>query len=160
MIRAEMFLGTNDEEMQKAFAIRHEVFCKEQNVPEDLEYDGQDTHAIHVLVHHKETPAATGRLLVMTGEASLKFTLGRIAVLSQYRGQRLGDLVVRVLIRTAYDMGGEQQWASVQVPAIGFYEKLGFKPTSEVYEDAGIPHVTMVHEGDVYGTCKDSKPNN
>ena len=156
MIRAELILGTNEEDMQKALSIRREVFCQEQNVPEDLEADGLDSSAFHVLVYYEGNPAATGRLTVMTGDSTLKYVIGRVAVLPQYRGQRLGDLAVRLLIRTAYTMGGEEQLVHSQVPAVGFYEKLGFVTKSEVYEEAGIPHVTMVREGDIFGTCENA----
>jgi predicted GNAT family N-acyltransferase len=50
-------------------------------------------------------------------------------------------------------MGGERQIVHAQVRARGFYEKMGFIAEGDVYQDAGIPHITMVHEGDVEGCC-------
>ena len=38
-----------DEDRQRAYALRHEVFVVEQAVPEDLERDEQDEGADHVL---------------------------------------------------------------------------------------------------------------
>jgi len=149
MIATEWILGINKADLTDVHAIRNAVFCEEQQIDESIERDELDPSAIHVLVSYDDIPAATGRLLVMTEQ----FTIGRVAVLPQFRGKGLGDLVVRLLIRAAYNMGVRQQWAHVQLPVRGFYEKLGFVPHGEIYEEAGIPHITMVHEGDVHGSC-------
>ena len=148
MITSELILGIEGVDLSEVHAIRHKVFCEEQSVPEKIEKDGLDASAVHVLSYVNGTPAATGRLLVP------EFIIGRIAVLPQFRGIGLGDLVVRLLIRAAFDMGGEQQVVHSQVQVQGFYEKLGFVPRGEVYEEAGIPHITMIREGDIFGTCK------
>ena len=148
MITSEWILGINEQDLKDVRAIRHAVFCEEQKISESIEQDGLDPSAVHVLTYMDGIPAATGRLLV--GD---EFTIGRVAVLPEYRGKHLGDLVVRLLIRTAFNMGGERQVAHVQLPVHGFYEKLGFIAQGEIYEEAGIPHITMIHEGDISGTC-------
>ena len=156
MITTEMILGVNESDLAEVRAIRKAVFCEEQQIAESIEIDGLDPSAIHILASFNGTPAATGRLLVMND----KFSIGRVAVLPKFRGKRLGDLVVRLLIRTAYDMGGQQQWIHAQLPVRDFYEKLGFAPVGDVYEEAGIPHITMVHEGDITGTCNHNDGGN
>ena len=149
MIASEWLLGINESDLSEIRKIRHTVFCKEQQVPESVEIDGFDQSAIHVLTSMNNIPAATGRLLVTTDE----FIIGRVAVLPEFRKKRLGDLVVRLLIRTAFDMGGKRQIVHAQLSAQDFYKKLGFTAIGEAYEEAGIPHITMVHEGDVSGGC-------
>ena len=150
MIAAKWVLGTDEQDLTEIRAIRKEVFCEEQKVPMDIEMDGMDLSAIHLLVCYDGTPAAAGRIWIENG----RFTLGRIAVLKEFRGKRLGDLVVRLLIRKAFDSGGKRQWLHAQIPAQKFYEKLGFTPQGDVYEEAGIPHITMVREGDIFGKCQ------
>ena len=150
MITTEMILGVNEASLSDVRAIRQAVFCGEQQIDEAIEKDGLDASAIHVLVSYGGTPAATGRLLVMADQ----FSIGRVAVLPQFRGKRLGDLAMRLLMRTAYDMGGQQQWIHAQTSVQGFYEKLGFVAHGDIYEEAGIPHITMMHEGDITGKCK------
>jgi predicted GNAT family N-acyltransferase len=44
-----------------------------------------------------------------------------------------------------------------QVPVRGFYEKLGFAAYGEVYEEAGIPHISMERFGDTVPLCKEYK---
>jgi len=150
MITTEWILGINEEDLAEVRAIRQAVFCGEQQIDESIEKDDLDESAVHVLVNYNGTPAATGRLLIMADE----FSIGRVAVLPQFRGKHLGDLAMRLLIRTAYDMGAQQQWVHAQLSVRGFYDKLGFVPHGDIYEEAGIPHITMVHEGDILGKCQ------
>ena len=44
----------------------------------------------------------------------------------------------------------------VQLGVKGFYDKLGFKAVGDIYEEVGIEHITMVHNGDVVGKCEDN----
>jgi len=150
MVSSEWILGINETDLKEVHAIRHAVFCQEQQIAESIEQDGLDTSGIHVLVSIDGTPAATGRLLVNAED----FTIGRVAVLPQFRGMRLGDFVMRLLIRTAFDMGGERQVVHSQLLVAEFYEKLGFVRVGEVYEEAGIAHITMERFGDIFGTCE------
>jgi len=151
MISTELILGINEANLTEIRAIRNTVFCEEQQIDPAIEQDAYDSSAIHILASFAGKPAATGRLLITADE----FIIGRVAVLPEFRGKRLGDLVVRLLIRTAFDMGAEQQVVHAQLPVRGFYEKLGFIARGDIYEEAGIPHITMVHEGDITGTCKE-----
>ena len=150
MISTQWIMGISGEELAEVHAIRYAVFCKEQQVDPSIERDDLDSSAIHLLVYFNDIPAATGRLLLMND----KCIIGRVAVLPRFRRIYLGDLVVRMLIRMAYSIGENQQWVHSQVAVQGFYEKLGFKPQGDVYEEAGIAHIKMMHEGDIYGECK------
>ena len=145
MITAEWIDG----DWNDAYAVRREVFIREQNVPPELEIDGSDDQATGVVVYENKKPVATGRLILENGE----MTIGRVAVLKECRGQGLGDLVVRMLIRRAVETGYAKQIAHAQTHARGFYAKLGFYEVGEEYYDAGILHITMVHEGDIGSPC-------
>ena len=69
-------------------AIRYEVFVDEQNVPEELEIDGLDGEAKHVLAFIDRVPIGTGRILI-DGH------IGRVAVLKNYRGHGIGKLIMK-----------------------------------------------------------------
>ena len=153
MITTELILGINKQDLRDAYAIRRAVFCEEQKIPESIEADGLDSSAIHVVAYTDGVPTATGRLLVIKEG----YVISRVAVQEPFRGKGLGDLVVRVLIRTAFSMGGEQQIVHAQLSVQGFYKKLGFIPKGEIYEEAGIAHISMLHKGDVYGKCDNFK---
>ena len=86
------------EELQQALALRHEIFVDEQGIPEELDDDGLDDEADHVLVYVDSRPVATGRLVIPPDGAGV---LARIAVRSEIRGHGLGKLVVRELEKIA-----------------------------------------------------------
>lgn len=116
--------------------IRESVFVAEQQVPLDLEWDGCDDVALHVLAWVDNQPVATGRLLA-SGR------IGRMAVLKDYRHKGVGSAVLEQLLEEARKRQFSTVYLSAQKNAINFYAKFGFKVTSEEYLDAGIPHYTM-----------------
>jgi len=117
-------------------AIRYEVFVDEQNVPEELEIDGLDGKAKHVLTFVDDVPIGTGRIL-SDGH------IGRVAVLKNYRGLGIGKSIMKELIKCAQDMSLEKVWLSSQWHAYSFYLDLGFVCVGEVYKEAGIEHIKM-----------------
>jgi len=117
-------------------AIRKEVFILEQGVPPELEFDGLDDTAAHVLAFVSDQPVGTGRVLA-DGH------IGRIAVLCDCRGQGLGAEIVLALVDEAAKAGCNEVYLGAQKHAVGFYEKLGFVAYGEDFMDAGIPHIHM-----------------
>ncbi|MDZ7735777.1 MAG: GNAT family N-acetyltransferase [Gammaproteobacteria bacterium] len=118
-------------------AIRRRVFIEEQQVPEDMEWDGLDAGAIHVLGGFTgQTSCATGRLL---GSGQI----GRMVVLPASRGHGLGGLLLATLIRAAGDSGLPRVFLHAQVRAVPFYLRHGFELNGEKFEEAGILHRPM-----------------
>ena len=117
-------------------AIRYEVFVDEQNVPEELEIDGLDGEAKHVLTFVDEVPIGTGRIL-SDGH------VGRVAVLKNFRGLGIGKSIMKELIKCAQDLSLEKVWLSSQLHAHSFYLDLGFVCVGEIYKEAGIDHIKM-----------------
>ena len=117
--------------------IREAVFIAEQAVPPELEWDADDATAVHFLALEGEYPIGTARLLP-DGH------IGRVAVLKDWRGLKVGDKLLRAVIAEAEQRGLQQQMLSAQVQASPFYERFGFAVVSGEFLDAGIPHVDMV----------------
>lgn len=117
--------------------IREAVFIAEQAVPPELEWDADDATAVHFLALEGEYPIGTARLLP-DGH------IGRVAVLKDWRGLKVGDKLLRAVIAEAEKRGLQQQMLSAQVQASPFYERFGFAVVSGEFLDAGIPHVDMV----------------
>jgi len=152
MIHTKWAISPKNEEMpEEIINIRKKVFIIEQGTPEDLEFDGTDGDAAHLLIYENQTAVATGRIIF---EEDGGCFLGRIAVIKEKRKEGYGDLVVRMLIRRAYMSGAEKQFVRAQVQAKGFYEKLGFKKISDKFIYDGILHIIMERTGDITGECK------
>ncbi|MDY7067058.1 Predicted N-acyltransferase, GNAT family [Pseudomonas extremaustralis] len=120
--------------------IREAVFIAEQSVPPELEWDADDADAVHFLAYEGDFPIGTARLLP-SGE------IGRVSVLKDWRGLKVGDKLMEAVIGEAEKRGQTRQFLSAQVYAAPFYERLGFKIVSEEFLEVGIPHVDMVREG-------------
>ncbi|MFJ7883350.1 GNAT family N-acetyltransferase [Pseudomonas sp. NPDC096917] len=116
--------------------IREAVFITEQHVPPELEWDADDADAIHFLAYEGDFPIGTARLLA-DGH------IGRVSVLKDWRGLKVGDALMLAIINEAEKRGLKEQKLSAQVHASPFYERLGFKIVSEEFLEAGIPHVDM-----------------
>ena len=117
--------------------IRKDVFIREQQVPEELEWDDDDQNCIHILAIDKNgLPIGTARM-------KADGHIGRMAVLRKYRNQGIGSAILEKLISIAYELEYERLYLHAQVSAIEFYLKHGFTICSEEFMDAGIPHKSM-----------------
>ena len=117
-------------------AIRGKVFIEEQGVPEAIERDGKDVHAMHFLLTLGTEPVGCGRLL-KDGK------VGRMAVLPEHRGQGLGAELLHAITGYARDHGYKRLYLHSQAHATDFYAAAGFAPIGEAFEEAGIPHRAM-----------------
>ena len=116
--------------------VRREVFVIEQRVPEAEEWDDDDEVCVHVLALRNREPVGTGRI-------SPAGKIGRLAVLSEFRGRGIGDRILLMLIEQARHRGLAEVTLNAQVHAMPFYERHGFKAQGEVFDEAGIPHRRM-----------------
>ncbi len=132
-----------EKDLQKAFLIRKEVFVKEQGVPladEFDEFDTLDGKCEHILVHYNDLPVGTGRLRVVDQFGKLE----RICILEPYRKLGIGKIIIGALEKIAAEKGVTQVKLHGQTQAEGFYKKLGYHPSSDVFMEDGIPHILMV----------------
>jgi len=132
-VEAVSFAGDNEINIR---LIRNAVFSDEQQVDLAIDFDGNDLTAFHSLVFADGKPVGTGRM-IDDGH------IGRIAVLSEYRGKGLGSKIIESLIQKAVENGSSRVYLASQKHAIGFYTKLGFTPFGDEYVDANIEHIGM-----------------
>ncbi|MCT4597295.1 MAG: GNAT family N-acetyltransferase [Vallitalea sp.] len=137
MITAIYIDGNSD--CKDAFYVREEVFVKGQNIDKNLVFDDLDEHAIHVVVYEDSKPVGCGRLI----NSSDEYLIGRIGVLEHKRGNYYGDLIVRMLIQKAFDIGAQEISVHSQLPAVKFYNKIGFKEYGDIYKEASMDHINM-----------------
>ena len=121
-------------------AIRQQVFVIEQRIDPALEWTGDDDQFRSILaLDADQKPIGTGRIKVAAATA----TIGRMAVLKDWRGVGVGTAILRRLIEIGKADGADRFELSAQVSAIDFYQKLGFIASGDVYLDADIEHRKM-----------------
>ncbi len=129
------------EEVEGAIAVREEVFCREQGVPREEEHDGRDGEALHVvaLEPRGERVIATLRLL----QDGTRAKVGRVAVERHWRRLGIATRMLELALQRAHEDGCTEVRLASQIEAKEVYEKAGFVVESDVFDDAGIPHVWM-----------------
>ena len=120
----------------QAAPIRFAVFVEEQGVPFEIELDEYDPVSLHALAFDGGKPVGTGRLLP-DGH------IGRMAVLTAFRGNGVGGALLEALMKAAKARGDRAVVLSAQVGALAFYRAHGFQPEGDEYMEAGIRHQAM-----------------
>ncbi len=132
--------ATWQQDEQALRQIRQQVFIEEQNVPTELEWDGEDETAFHLLAEdNRGKPIATARMLA-DGH------IGRVAVLASWREQGIGTALMEQMLVEAANRHLKNIFLDAQVDAISFYEKFGFQAEGKTFLDAGILHRHMVRK--------------
>jgi predicted GNAT family N-acyltransferase len=153
-----------------AHAVRRAVFIREQGVSEAEEMDGRDGDASHVVAYappagengiagtgvsesgdgpRQSDPGGDGPGLRPVGTARLRVPEPgvakpeRVAVLETYRGEGIGRRLMRAVEQDARERGCERACLHAQTVVESFYRDLGYRTTSNVFEEADIPHVEM-----------------
>lgn len=119
--------------------VREAVFIKEQNVPKEIELDEFDSIAHHIVIYEDQKPIAAGRLL----ETENYYSIGRVSVLKEYRGQDYGKLIMENILNKASALGANEVQLHAQLHAKKFYEQLGFTSFGELFVEAEIDHICM-----------------
>ena len=140
------------EETQGIEQIRRRVFHEEQNIDEELEFDGLDETSEHLLAYLNQEPIGTLRIR----EVNLKTVkIERLAVLSTARNQGIGRKLMEYAIALITEKNQyEQIVIHAQYHLKDFYQSFGFQPVGETFEEAEILHIKMIKP--IINTIKDN----
>ena len=133
------------EELNLGFALRIEVFVKEQNVPIELELDDKDNSVdtIHIGYFLGNILVGVARLIDMDKDV---IHIGRVVIDKEYRGQGIGRKLIVGCENIAKQILKKEVIIelSAQIQAEKFYESLGYNRVNDIiYLDAGIEHIDM-----------------
>lgn len=143
MSETEVRVVSTDVERDDAFAVRKAVFVDEQGVSEDIEwdkYDDPDADVTHFVGYRDGEAVGAARLREYEPGVG---KVERVAVLESARGEGWGKRLMDVLESEAKSAGFDSLVLHGQTSAEGFYHGLDYETTSDVFDEAGIPHVTM-----------------
>lgn len=148
MISTKWFQNDNLDDVLK---IRTEVFINELNLDNSSIYDNYDSFGKNVLVYDNGKAIGTGRLIFNDG----KYIIDKLCVLKEHRNNSYGELIIRMLVRKAVDMGALKTYSFINkadiatIPEIQvILDKIGFVVDSE--ENGNL---IVVKHGDVGGHC-------
>lgn len=140
MKHIEISIGYWDELKTPITYIRTKVFIEEQGIPADLEWEAADKQCIHALAKWEQQAVGTARLLD-------DGTIGRLAVLPQWRHRGIGSDLLITLLEKAQSLNLPVK-LHAQVAVMNFYRRLGFRAIGNTFYEAGIEHQTMVFNKD------------
>ncbi|NYF09892.1 ElaA protein [Leifsonia sp. AK011] len=136
-------------ELYAVLKLRTDVFFLEQHVDEE-ELDWRDLEPTTVHYFSLDGRDAVACLRVLVDEVpehrDARHLVGRVVVRADYRGRGLAGALLE---RALEDFGEHPMLLHAQEYIAPLYAKHGFVAFGEVYEEAGIQHLSMYREGQV-----------
>jgi YbgC/YbaW family acyl-CoA thioester hydrolase len=128
-----------------AAKLRTAVFLQEQGIAPEMEWDEADSTALHAVAYNGLGQGiATGRLVRHSSPAGKNVSkIGRMAVHRALRGAHFGQAILQTLTCAAQQRGDAEVILSAQRSAEGFYQRLGFAPRGQPFDEVGIAHIEM-----------------
>jgi predicted GNAT family N-acyltransferase len=143
-------ITADQRDMKGCYSVRRKVFIEEQKVPADIEVDGNDETATHILVTAGDDNMPVGAARIVYVDDGKVGKIGRVCVLSEHRGKGIGRQIVLFAVNqirkeVGVNCGGKAKLGS-QVHALEFYKSMGFELTGreEYMDGGGIPHRDMI----------------
>lgn len=141
--KAKKFNELSLKQLYEIARSRCEVFIQEQEIVCEEELDGLDDKCIHVFLEEDERVVAYCRI-VPKGISYENISIGRVLVLEQFRKKGIAQEMLNVTVEyIKTNLQENKVVLSAQSYAKTLYEGVGFIVASDVYEEAGIPHVRM-----------------
>lgn len=128
-------------EYQDAAKVRLAVFVDEQGYMREFELDEQDVNSWHIVGYTEEKPVCAARLYTTDEESC--YHIGRVAVLPELRGQKVGLAMMREVEKKAKELNAKDLILNAQSDKTYFYECCGFESTGDTSFDEGQPHTEM-----------------
>ena len=141
-MRYEVRRARDQDELEAALKLRHDVFCVEQGVPEHEELDGRDPEGIHLVAVENGQVVATCRVLLVGRTAQFS----RLAVRPSVRRNGIATALLGAADAETLAAGGRRLVLHAQTYARSLYERAGYVPRGRAFREAGIEHIAMEKE--------------
>ena len=139
------FYDLSLDELYEILFLRQEVFVVEQDCPY-IDTDFKDQKGWHVCGYDKDGHLIAYTRILPKGISYDHYaSIGRVITSSRMRGKGIGRSLMEKSIQYAYDLLGLQVIKiSAQNHLRSYYGSLGFRPTGDIYDEDGIPHIAMI----------------
>ena len=132
---------SSKEEMEKSYAIRTKVFCEEQKISKEIEFDNLDHLCGHFLIFEQEKAIATARVREKKQNV---LKIERVAVLLELRRLNVGSILIKNIIKHHMNLNDNISFIlHSQVVVADFYKTLNFISYGDQFFEDGIPHKAM-----------------
>ena len=118
------------EEFKSYFKLRYRILRAPWGEPEGSEVDEMEDQCFHIMVMDNQKTIAVGRLQYNSAdEAQIRY----MAVEKEYEGNGIGRMIVNTLEQQARKKNVGTVILDAREPAVGFYQKLGYKIEKKSY---------------------------
>ena len=129
-------VNKDDERYRK---LRIDVFVKEQQIDEAIEFDELEEEAEHYILKYQNQPVGCFRLRYLKDYLKLE----RFLVKKEYRNLDFALAMITFVKRVMKEKNINECLIHAQLSAQKFYEKGGFVSFGEVFQEADIDHILM-----------------
>ena len=120
----EVIRATETWQQAGAFYVRIQGMAKQHGITLRQEFDDLDTpDTKYIVLTDDSFPVATCRFYKLSDSSAM---IGRVVVLPEYRGKRLGEKTVFEAEKWMKEFGFDMAVVESRDVAVGFYEKLGY----------------------------------
>ena len=146
-MKIELIPATDMTYLSECLKVRNAVFTLERKVPVEIEVDEQDVpngDCEHFLI--KLDGKSVGACRCMQTESGVR--LQRFCILKECRGQGVGKAALTNLEQyySRRQQFGFRMELDSKFEACGFYKACAYNTESEIFMEAGVPHVKMGKE--------------
>ncbi len=126
------------EEWQRAgaYSVRIQGMNRQHHISLREEFDEHDCDGtLYIVILDSGYPVATCRFYEKDSESAV---LGRVVVLPEYRGKKLGSLLLTEAEKWIRELGYVRIAVDSRTTAVGFYEKNGYKKINDEIIRSGV----------------------
>lgn len=107
-----------------AYYVRIQGMARQHGITLEREFDEHDTpDTKYIVLTDDDFPVATCRFYPLDDESAM---IGRVVVLPEYRGKRLGQRVINEMEAWLSELGYRKAVIESRDVAVDFYKKLGY----------------------------------
>lgn len=142
MERLEVVRAEEEWQRAGAYSVRIQGMNRQYHISLRDEFDEHDGGGTkYIVILEDGYPIATSRFYAVSAE---RVVLGRVVVLPEYRGQKIGSKVIEETEKWIRECGFKEIEIDSRTVATGFYEKCGYKAVSdEVIKSGSFDCVKM-----------------
>ena len=141
----EVMRATEEWQRAGAYYVRIQAMAKKHHIALRQEFDDHDGDGTrYIVVLDNDFPVATARMYELDKDSVM---IGRVVVLPEYRGKKIGSLAVSECEKWAKELGFSRSVVESRDNKTKFYEQLDYKITGDGYIDGDTFRCIRMEKG-------------